>query len=123
MTIASFLKGVEETLETCEAAKRHFDERSAALDRRQADMDAKATRITEEANAAAYGIVGQAHKSAATIVADARGIADAEAQRHAGEVRGRQDEITKLDAEIAALRQARDDTSREIAELRARLGG
>ena len=123
MTIASFLKEVEDTLETCEAAKRRLEERSAALDRRQADMDAEGTRITEKANATAYDIIGNAHKAAAEIIGEASKIADAEAQRHAGQVRERQDTITALDAEIAARVAMRDDITSQIAELRTRLGG
>ena len=121
--IKGFLAADQELLATCEAVGRRFDDRAAELDRRRADMDAEGTRITEKANATAYDIIGNAHKAAAEIVGEARKIADAEAQRHAGQVGERQDAITALDAQIAALKAVRDETNREIVELRARLGG
>jgi len=121
--IKGFLAADQELLATCEAVGRRFDDRAAELDRRRADMDAEGTRITEKANATAYEIIGNAHKAAAEIVGEARKIADAEAQRHAGQVRERQDTITALDAEIAARVAMRDDITSQIAELRTRLGG
>jgi cell division septum initiation protein DivIVA len=113
---------LREVVATADAAQARLDGISAELERHRATAEAEAKRITDAAHAAAHDIVENAQTQAAKTIAEGCSTAAAEAERQAGEARERQQDIERLDVEIAARRTERDGINRAITELRASIG-
>jgi cell division septum initiation protein DivIVA len=113
---------VRAVVATAAAAQTRLDNIQAELEQHRVAAEAEAKRITDAAHSAAHDIVEAAHTKAEGILAAARDEAAVEAERQAGAARQRQDEIARLDADIAARRAERDGINDAIAAVRARLG-
>jgi chromosome segregation ATPase len=113
---------VRAVVAAADAAQRRLDDINAELAQHQANMAQERARTIEAAHAEAKNIHAAGRTTAEEMLAEARGTAATEAERHAAEIATRQTTIAGLDAKIATRRAELDGIKHGIAELRAKIG-